>query len=141
MGTRKNGAHEGDTRGERDSSHFSRVSFSRASFFRAPITSKRLVRRLDTRRRLITLKRICMPVRTGITELTQKSAIVDSMAGECRLLKNWTGLRIVPTGLTTSPYCFTVHIFEKYNGIDELQLIFARLVSFNFTLRTPFNRC
>jgi len=82
-----------------------------------------------------------MPVCTGITELTQKTAIVDSMAGECRPLKNWTGLRIVPTGLTISPNCFTAQIFEKYNGIDELQLIFVRLVSFNFKLRTPFNRC
>ena len=59
-----------------------------------------------------------MSVRTGITELAQKTAIVDSMAGECRLLKNWTGLRIVPTGLTISPYCFTAHIFEKYNMVS-----------------------
>ena len=96
MGTRKNGAYEGDTRGERDSSHFSRVPFSRATFFRAPITSKRAcyVGYIQEE-----TSKVIMPVRTGITELTQKTAIVDSMTGECRVLKNyWTGLRIVPLG-------------------------------------------
>jgi len=73
-----------------------------------------------------------MPVRTGITAYAEG---LTSMARECRLLKNWTGLRLVPTWLTISPYCFTAHIFEKYTGIVELRHIFVRLVSFSFKLR------
>ena len=69
--------------------------FSCTHYFQAPATQARYKKKY---RRLITVKRICMPVRTGITELTQKTAIVNCMAGEYRILKNWAGLRIVPLG-------------------------------------------
>ena len=74
-----------------------------------------------------------MPVRTGITAYAEG---LTSMERECRLLKNWTGLRLVPTLLTISPNFFTAHMFEEYNGIVELRHIFVRLVSFNFNLNT-----
>ena len=45
----------------------------------------------------VTLKRTCMLVRTGITAYTEG---LTSMARECRLVKKWTGLRLVPTWLT-----------------------------------------
>ena len=75
-----------------------------------------------------------MPVRTGITAYAEG---LTSMARECTLLKKWTGLRLVPTWLTISPYCLTAHIYLRsaLHGIVELRHIFVRLVSFNFKLR------
>ena len=73
-----------------------------------------------------------MPVRTGITAYAEG---LTSMARWRRLLKKWTGLRLVPTWLTIAILFHRAHIFEKYTGIVELRHIFVRLVSFNFKLR------
>ena len=63
---------------------------------------------------------------TGITA-TQKVAIVDAMAEVQALEKpDW-----IKNCSQLANY-FTSRIFEKYNGIDQLRLIFDRLVFFNF---------
>ena len=70
-----------------------------------------------------------MPVRTGITAYAEG---LTSMARECRL--DWVKTcSYLVEHFTILFHC--ARIFEKYNGIVELRLIFVRLVSFNFKLR------
>ena len=91
-----------------------------------------ILEKLDTGRNMEGYTKDLHASPTGITTYAEG---LTSMARECRLLKNCTGLRLVPTWLTISSYCFTAHIFEKYNGIIELRHIFVRLVSLILKLR------
>ena len=67
-----------------------------------------ILEKLDTGRNMEGYtKGICMPVRTGIAAYTEADY---SKPRECRLLKNWTGLRVVPTWLTN----FTILFHRAY---------------------------